>query len=104
MKRAAVGLFLVLLATAACGGSDGRAQSLPEGHYRTRGVVREIRAERRSITIQHEDVPGYMPAMTMPFDVEDPALLRAAAVGDRVEFTFSREAGGGHVIRSLRRL
>ena len=40
----------------------------------------------------------------MPFDVEDPALLHVAAVGDRVEFTFSREAGGRHVIRSLRRL
>jgi protein SCO1/2 len=102
MKRALLGLFFVLLATAACG-SDGRAQNLPEGHYRTRGVVREIRVERRSITIAHEDVPGYMPAMTMPFDVEDPALLHVAAVGERVEFTFSREEGGRHVIRTLRR-
>jgi Cu/Ag efflux protein CusF len=72
--------------------------------YTTRGTVEELRTERQQIVIHHEDVPGYMPAMTMPFSVEDAALFEGLAVGQRVEFTFSAEPGGRHVIRAIRRL
>jgi Cu/Ag efflux protein CusF len=43
-----------------------------------------------------------MPEMTMPFDVADRALLDGIEVGDRVEFTFTRERDGRHTIHRLR--
>ncbi|HKA13486.1 MAG TPA: SCO family protein [Myxococcota bacterium] len=54
------------------------------------GVVREVRAEERQVTIEHGDIPGLMPAMTMSFDVADPALLAGLAPGQYVEFRIAR--------------
>jgi Cu/Ag efflux protein CusF len=70
--------------------------------WTARGVVREIRPERSSITIHHEPVPGYMREMTMPFGVADRSMLEGIEVGDRVEFTFVRERDGRHTIRRIR--
>ncbi len=35
--------------------------------------------------IKHEAIPGYMPAMTMQFPIEDPEILQDLQVGDKVE-------------------
>jgi protein SCO1/2 len=55
------------------------------GHYDARGVVREVQAELGQVIIEHEDVPGLMPAMTMNFDAE-PALLETLEPGQRIDF------------------
>ena len=104
MKMSRRGFVALALATAACGSESGEAQEPQQSgsRYDSRGVVREIRRERSSITIHHEDVPGYMPSMTMPFELEDMSLLEGVSVGDTVRFTFTREEGGRHVIRALR--
>ena len=54
--------------------------------YEVRGVVREVTPPENSLTIEHENIPGFMPAMTMSFAVKDPALLKEVAAGDRVKF------------------
>jgi protein SCO1/2 len=48
-------------------------------------VVTAPPAEGR-ITVAHDDIPGYMPAMTMPF-VLGPGVPARLAPGDRVRFT-----------------
>jgi protein SCO1 len=53
--------------------------------FQVTGTVTAPMAERR-VMVAHDDIPGYMPAMTMPFAVaadETPSL----AAGDRVRFT-----------------
>ena len=66
--------------------------------YTTNGVVRGIDRDRLSVTIAHEDVPGYMPAMTMPFSLRAASQVDGLDVGDAVRFTFQPEAGGRHVV------
>jgi protein SCO1/2 len=39
--------------------------------FRVKGVVKAVRPNRKEIEIKHEAIEGYMPAMTMPFDVKD---------------------------------
>lgn len=51
--------------------------------YIIEGEVIEIRSETK-LVIRHEEVPGLMPAMTMPFTVRDPTLLRGIEPGDQV--------------------
>jgi protein SCO1/2 len=46
--------------------------------------VLSVRPERLLIVIRHEDIPGFMPAMTMPFSVKDRRLLEGRAPGDRI--------------------
>ncbi|MGE0042215.1 MAG: SCO family protein [Vicinamibacterales bacterium] len=67
---------LVLVAAAACGG--GAKQ------YELTGQVLAVRAESREILIKHQDIPNFMPGMTMPFKVRDAALLDQVAPGDLV--------------------
>lgn len=51
------------------------------------GVVKGIDARAGTVTIAHEPIKALgWPAMTMPFKVSDPALLKAAGVGDKVTF------------------
>jgi protein SCO1/2 len=83
------------LALAGCG-DGGRS-------YEARGVVREVVREYEQIVIAHEDIPGLMPAMTMNFDVADPALLDAAEKGQAVEFTVSFD-GRHYEITAIRPL
>ncbi len=53
------------------------------------GRVVAVDVANRTITIAHGDIPGFMPAMTMPFVVleKDAALLKAAGPGDQVSAT-----------------
>lgn len=53
--------------------------------YHTRGVVREIVSPTRA-RIQHEAIPGYMPAMTMPLDAKNPNELANLKQGDAIAF------------------
>ena len=50
------------------------------------GVVIEVAPAEKRVTIKHDAVPGYMQAMTMPFDVKDTNELTGLAPGDAVSF------------------
>jgi protein SCO1/2 len=45
------------------------------------------------VTVRHEEIPGYMPAMTMPLRVLDAAALEDVQVGDRIEATLRVDPG-----------
>lgn len=63
--------------------------SAPETEVRifeVRGVVKEP-YEDGSIVIEHEEIPGFMPAMTMPFFAKAEEARKLAA-GDHVVFKF----------------
>jgi protein SCO1/2 len=65
--------------------------------YPARGIVREIDLAQRTVTIQHEAVPGFMPVMTMPFAVTDARELNAITVGDTVAFRITVTAKDGWI-------
>ena len=78
MRPAFTILVVALVFVAAC--SRGR-------EYELRGQVLAVDATRQEITIKHEDIKGFMPAMTMPFKVRDKALLEGRAPGDLLTAT-----------------
>jgi protein SCO1/2 len=74
----------VALALFGCGrstNSDERAE-----HYDTRGVVRGFSPDRSTIEIQHENIPGFMPSMTMPFVTRNPTEIADLKTGDAISF------------------
>jgi len=74
----------VALALLSCGrstNSDERAD-----HYDTRGVVRGFSPDRSTIEIQHENIPDFMPSMTMPFVTRDPKQIAELRTGDAISF------------------
>ena len=54
--------------------------------FQVKGVVREILPERKKIKITHEEIPGYMEAMTMMLDVKDAKELSGLQAGDSLSF------------------
>ncbi|MCB9618294.1 MAG: copper-binding protein [Sandaracinus sp.] len=101
--RAMLFVAWMLMAPRLVGAQAAPSMDARAPRYTTRGVIEELRPERRQIVIRHEAVPGYMPAMTMPFSVEDASLFEGLAAQQRVEFTFSVEGRGRHVVRAIRR-
>ncbi len=54
--------------------------------FEVKGLVRSLEADGTTVHIEHEEIPGYMPSMTMPFTVKDPTELRGLKAGDAVKF------------------
>src|SRR5207249_3361643 len=50
-----------------------------------------VDAGARQVTINHEDIPGLMPAMTMTFAVRSPSVLADVTAGSRVRFDLVKE-------------
>lgn len=85
-----------LAALAALALSCGREQSVAPATpaaaqstqqvFQVKGVVVELMPAEKSVRIKHEEIPDYMPAMTMPFDVRDTNELAGLEAGDTVAF------------------
>jgi protein SCO1/2 len=75
----ALAMTIVLMS---CSKNEGKKTDLVT--LPLKGEVVAIDTMKMRITISHEEIPNYMMAMTMPFKVKDPALLRVAQVGDSV--------------------
>jgi protein SCO1/2 len=53
-------------------------------HYHLSGVVVSKNVDAQQITVSHDDIPGFMAAMTMPYSVHDPHGLDEVQPGDRI--------------------
>jgi len=54
--------------------------------YQVKGVVKEVFVEKKKVKIAHEEIPNYMEAMTMLFDVRDAGELKDLQAGDLISF------------------
>jgi Cu/Ag efflux protein CusF len=64
------------------------------------GEVRRVDKEAKKITLRHGPLENLdMPAMTMVFQVKDPALLDKVKVGDKVKFQAEKIGGAFTVVQ-----
>lgn len=54
--------------------------------YQVRGVIKQVKLEKKTAIIEHEEIPGYMEAMVMPLRARDEKELAALKPGDHVIF------------------
>jgi protein SCO1/2 len=76
---------------------------VPKHAHSTTGLVREIAPDRRSAVIRHEEIPGYMPRMTMELNVRETNELSGIAPGDTIAFRLLA-TDDTHWIEGIRRL
>ncbi len=79
------------------------SQSEEKQIYRAIGVVKSTDINAGKITIDHEDIPGYMAAMQMNEAVSDAKMLETIKPGDKVEFEIER-SGAKIVITKLTKI
>ena len=73
-------IFLAIVAFAACDSTK---------RYPLQGQVLAVDREKQELTVKHEDIPGFMPGMTMPFKVSDPRFLDERKPGDLIKATLA---------------
>jgi protein SCO1 len=71
MKKSLLCLLLIISVSFA---ASCRRSSANEKRYELKGKVVSVDRDKSQVTISHDDVKGYMPAMTMPFSVSETDL------------------------------
>ncbi|HJZ78626.1 MAG TPA: SCO family protein [Vicinamibacterales bacterium] len=90
--------FSVAIVAGAC------SQKPPDERvYPLQGQVQSIDAPRKLVILKHEEIKGFMPAMTMPYEVEDPKVLDTLAPGDLIDSTLVVFSSGAR-IRNVRKV
>ena len=87
MRR--VALALAVAAALGCARSEAPKPAAPsasaEKTYPLKGVVVSVDSAAAKVVVRHEEIPGYMDAMTMPFNVGETKMLAELHPGDEVE-------------------
>jgi Cu(I)/Ag(I) efflux system protein CusF len=66
------------------------------------GEIRKVDKDAKKITIKHGPIPSIdMPAMTMVFQVKDPAMVNQVKAGDKVKFQAEMLTGGKTVVTRI---
>ncbi len=97
MPRSALGVVLafglLLATTPACTRRTEAADSAPaDRRFPLTGLVLAVDAPRHVVRVHHDEIPGFMPAMTMDFVVAD-SDLAVAREGHRIRATLVQRAG-----------
>jgi protein SCO1 len=79
MRFHRISALVLLLASAACGPSDRE--------YTLQGQILSIEPNRLQADIKHEEIKGFMAAMTMPYKVRDAKELADLKPGDLITAT-----------------
>jgi protein SCO1 len=74
-------LLVAALIATAC------SRTAPTKQYQLQGQILDVKPETREVLVKHGDIPGFMPAMTMPYKVEDPQVLAGKQPGDLITAT-----------------
>ena len=70
----------VVVASAGCQGRASR-------EYELKGAVVAVDPASRTVELDHEEIPGFMQAMTMKYPVSDAKLLEGLKAGDSIRGT-----------------
>lgn len=103
-------LMVVVLATLAAPAYAQQATTDHSAHHPaqkqdavtlTDGVIRKVDKDAKKLTIRHGPIKNLdMPAMTMVFQVKDPAMLDKVNAGDKVKF-FAEKIGGAFIVTGI---
>ncbi len=110
MRRAAIAILIAGVALAAtCGGQPAASSTNPAGgaaaassanakRYTVIGQILVVTTDKQTISINHHDIVGYMPAMTMTFPVATPALMKDRVPGELITAVLEVDASAGRIV------
>jgi len=67
--------------------ATGCSRTAPTKEYQLQGQILDVKPETSEVLVKHGDIPGFMPAMTMPYKVEDAKILADKQPGDLITAT-----------------
>lgn len=98
-------VVLALLAFSACAKSAppaNTAAATSVKRYSLSGQVLVVNTAKQSLSIKHHDIVGYMPAMTMTFEVARPDLMKGREPGEMILGTLEVDDTSGKLVEITR--
>lgn len=92
-KLAAIIIFSFSVLLISCANQETSKPVSPNAEvqiYKGIGIVKKIDKENGKLTVDHEDISGYMSAMEMNEPVKDKASLDSLKEGDKISFDLER--------------
>jgi Cu/Ag efflux protein CusF len=88
MRLRQLAIIFTLIGHAISGaGLPAKAESRGKKPIAFSGQVKSVDLKLQTVEIEHGPIPGYMPAMTMDYPIDDKALLRQLRPDDKVTAT-----------------
>ncbi len=81
LKKILAFAFAIIFAVAIASGQNEKKS------YLFKGTVTDVDAATNKLVVANENIPGWMAAMTMNYQVDDPEVLKKLKKGDRIEAT-----------------
>jgi protein SCO1 len=75
----------------------GCAKAPDQRTFTLQGQVQSLDAPRKSVVVKHEEIKNFMPAMTMPYEVENAKALDGLAPGDLINAKLVVFSNGAHL-------
>ena len=96
MKAVLITLTLAVVALTSAGCNSGSGEK--EKVYDIKGKVVSLDAEKKTVRLDHEEIPGFgMKAMEMDFTVRDATILAGLKAGDQVQGKLKVKDGSYHI-------
>src|SRR5215210_5574958 len=89
----AVFISLALSLTVACAKKPAGSHE-----YTLQGQVLSLTGDHKEAMIKHDEIKGFMPAMTMPYQVKDAKLFEGIAPGDLINGKLVVEPNDAYLI------
>src|SRR6185436_5444528 len=67
--------------------------------FTLQGQVQSLDPEKKLLVVKHEEIKGFMPAMTMPYEVREAGALDGLAAGDLINGTLVVFSNGAYLER-----
>lgn len=99
MSRTAVALILFLaIGCSKPAPSSSNAAAAGAKRYAISGQILVVNTAKQSLSIKHHDIVGYMPAMTMTFEVARPDLMVGREPGETIVGTLEVDDTSGKIV------
>jgi len=95
--RRVPGLVLFLFVIAVSAASNACSHKSDERSFTLHGQVLSLDLAHKTVVVKHEEIKGFMPAMTMPYEAQDVKLLDGIAPGDVIDATLVVFSNGAHL-------
>jgi Cu/Ag efflux protein CusF len=83
--------FALPVAFGLAGSAVSAQEMATKGIFSGHGVVRAIAPDTGALTLSHDDIKGFMPAMEMMYRVKNPEISKDLRRGDEVDFKIDAE-------------
>jgi protein SCO1/2 len=86
----ALSLGLVLFAA-------GCSKAPEQRTFTLQGQIQSLDTAHKLVTVKHEEIKGFMPAMTMPYEVVEASAMNGLAAGDLIDAKLVVFSNGAHL-------